>query len=70
MTMLHEQLARHAQECQQLDADRWRLTLSNGFSLVVSARRDEDFLLLDADTGAENARELGLCQLAVLHIEY
>jgi hypothetical protein len=51
MTLLHKQLARCAQECQQLDAHSWRLTLSNGFSLEVLARRDEDFLLLDADTG-------------------
>jgi len=57
MTTLHKQLARYAQECQRLDADQWRLTLSNGFSLAVSARRDEDFLLLDADTGVSPSME-------------
>ncbi len=58
MTMLDKHLARFAQECQRLDADRWRLALTNGHSLTVSARRDEDFLLLDADTGVRPAAEL------------
>jgi hypothetical protein len=51
MSVLDKQLARFSQECQRLDADRWRLALTNGASLTVSARRDEDFLLLDADPG-------------------
>ena len=51
MTLLHKQLARCAQECRQLDTDRWRLALTNGHELSVSARRDDGFLLLDADTG-------------------
>jgi hypothetical protein len=57
MTMLDKQLARSAQECQRLDADHWRLALTNGDSLTVSARRDEGFLLLDADTGVSPAAE-------------
>jgi Putative bacterial sensory transduction regulator len=51
MSVLDKQLARFSQECRRLDADRWRLALTNGASLTVSARRDEDFLLLDADPG-------------------
>jgi hypothetical protein len=51
MSMLDKHLSRFSQECRQLDADRWRLTLTNGTALTVSARRDEDFLLLDADPG-------------------
>jgi len=53
--MLDKLLARFAQECYRLDADRWRLTLSNGRALSVSARHDDGFLLLDADTGASPA---------------
>jgi hypothetical protein len=49
---LEKQLARFSQECTRVDADRWRLALANGRMLTVTARRDEDFLLLDADTGA------------------
>jgi hypothetical protein len=51
MTILHKQLARCAGECRQLDTDRWHLALTNGHKLSVSARRDDGFLLLDADTG-------------------
>jgi hypothetical protein len=57
MTMLEKHLARYAQECQQVDADRWLLALTNGQLLTVSARRDEGFLLLDADTGISPAPE-------------
>ena len=45
MTMLDKHLARHAQECRQLDADHWDLALSNGHRLAVTARRDDGFLL-------------------------
>ena len=51
MSMLDKLLARFSQECHRLDADHWRLALTNGTSLEVSVRRDEDFLLLDADPG-------------------
>lgn len=51
MTMLHKQLARYAQQCRQLDTDRWQLALTNGHELSVSVRRDDGFLLLDADSG-------------------
>lgn len=37
--------------------DHWRLALTNGHSLAVSARRDEGFLLLDADTGVSATLE-------------
>jgi len=57
MTMLGKQLASAAQECRQLDADRWDLALTNGRALAVSARRDDGFLLLDADTGVCPAAE-------------
>jgi hypothetical protein len=57
MTTLHKHLARFAEECQQLTADRWRLALTNGQSLTVSALRDEGFLLLDADTALIPAAE-------------
>jgi hypothetical protein len=57
MTMLDKQLARSAQECQRLNADLWLLALTNGHSLVVSAQRDEGFLLLDADTGVSPPAE-------------
>ena len=30
MTTLDKHLARYAQECHQLDADHWRLALTNG----------------------------------------
>ena len=56
MTMLGKQLASAAQECRQLDADRWDLALTNGRALAVSARRADGFLLLDADT-APSAEE-------------
>jgi hypothetical protein len=54
---LDKHLARCAQECRQLDADRWSLALTNGHLLTVSARHDEGFLLLDADTGVRPAEE-------------
>lgn len=50
MTTLDKQLARSAQDCERLHADHWRLALTNGYALTVSARRDEGFLLLDART--------------------
>ncbi len=49
--MLDKQLARLSQECQRIDADRWRLALSKGHALTVSVRRDDGFLLLDAEAG-------------------
>ena len=57
MSTLHKQLARCSQDCRRLDADHWRLALTNGASLTVSARRDEAFLLLDADLGLYPAVE-------------
>jgi hypothetical protein len=51
MSMLDKVLARHAQECERLDANRWRLALSNGRALAVTAVRDEGFLTLDGETG-------------------
>jgi hypothetical protein len=57
MTMLDKHLARHAQECRQLDADHWDLALSNGHRLAVTARRDDGFLLFDGDTGVSPAAE-------------
>ena len=51
--MLDKLLARYAQEYVRIDADSWRLALTNGHSFAVSARRDDGFLLLDADTGAK-----------------
>ena len=51
MSMLDKLLARFSQECHRLDADHWRLALTNGTSLEVSVRRAEDSLLLDADPG-------------------
>ena len=50
MTALDKQLARHAAQCERLDASRWELALTNCHELTVSVRRDEPFLLLDADT--------------------
>jgi hypothetical protein len=55
MSMLDKQLARFAQECHRLNADHWRLALTNGNCLTVSARRGEGFLMLDADTGISPA---------------
>jgi hypothetical protein len=49
---LEKQLARFSQACLRVDADRWRLALANGSKLTVAARRDEEFLLLDADANA------------------
>jgi hypothetical protein len=65
MSVLDKQLTRFAQECHRLNADHWRLALSNGNSLTVSARRDEDFLLLDADSGISSTAKnlLSLAQL-------
>jgi len=57
MTTLDKQLARSAQECQRIHADHWRLALTNGHMLTVSARRDEGFLLLDADTAVSPAAD-------------
>ena len=57
MTMLDKLLARCADDYCQLNADSWLLALTNGHSLAVSARRDEGFLLLDADTGLSPAAE-------------
>ena len=55
MTTIDKQLARHADEYRQLGADCWALALSNGRALAVTARRDDGFLLLDADTGVSPA---------------
>jgi hypothetical protein len=57
MTTLDKQLARSAQECQRIHADHWSLALTNGCALKVSARRDEGFLLLDADTAVSPAAD-------------
>jgi hypothetical protein len=48
---LEKHLARFAQKCDRVNADHWSLALTNGRSLAVSARLDEGFLLLDADSG-------------------
>lgn len=56
MSWLGKQLANGAQKCRRLDSDRWQLALTNGHEVAVSARRDEDFLLLDAATGIFPAR--------------
>jgi hypothetical protein len=61
--MLDKQLACYSQDCRRLDADRWRLALSNGHSLTVSAQRDAGFLLLDAPAGDSPAVQ-GLVPLA------
>jgi len=50
--MLDKQLSRLSQECLRLGVDRWRLALTNGSALVVNARREDGFLLLDAEAGA------------------
>lgn len=50
---LEKQLARFAQECVRLNADRWRLSLRNGFDFHVSATRDDGFLSLIAETELE-----------------
>jgi len=55
--MLDKLLSRFAQECSRVDADHWRLALTNGHALNVSARRDQGFLLFDADTGVSPAAE-------------
>jgi hypothetical protein len=47
--LIEKLLANSAQECQRLNADHWRLALSNGHLMTVFARRDEEFLKLDAD---------------------
>jgi len=54
---LDKQLARCAQECRRVDADRWLLGLANGHAFEVSAWHDGDFLVLDADTGLRPAEE-------------
>jgi len=53
VSTLDKQLARLADECRRLDADHWRLALTNGHELSVSAKHDEGFLLLDADAGVD-----------------
>jgi hypothetical protein len=57
MKALDKQLARHAEHCERLDACRWKLALTNGHVLTVAVRRDEPFLLLDADTGLRPSPE-------------
>ena len=57
MSMLDKQLARFSQECQRLHADHWRMVLANGRLLTVSARREDGFLLLDADTAVSPAAD-------------
>jgi hypothetical protein len=51
MTIVDKQLALFGQECRRVNADHWQLTLANGHALAMSARRDDGYLLLDADTG-------------------
>ncbi len=51
MNVLDKQLSRLAQECGRVDADHWKLALTNGDTVSVSARYDEGFLLFDADPG-------------------
>ena len=51
MTRLDKQLAGYAEHCERLDANRWKLALTNGHTLTVAVLRDEPFLLFDADTG-------------------
>ncbi len=53
--ILEKNLARYSQECSRLDADHWRVALTNGSAFTVDARRDEGFLLLDAAAGANLA---------------
>jgi hypothetical protein len=58
MSDLGKLLALWAQECEQQDADCWNLALTNGAAMAVTARRDQGFLLLDADAGVSPAPEL------------
>jgi len=46
---LDKQLAHFAKKCVRVNADRWLLTLRNGFDFNLSAMRDDSFLLLDAE---------------------
>lgn len=49
MSLLDKHLSRFAQQCERVNADHWRLALTNGRSLSVSVHLDEGFLLFDAD---------------------
>jgi hypothetical protein len=55
MIALDKYFAQYADDSLLLDTDRWQLALRNGHALSVSAMREDQFLLLDAETGMSPA---------------